>query len=636
MWRACEHFHIVPAVHAAQHAWEPVWLHGVDITLGTAKANPTNMTMIPRIDKCSPVPKPRHQVQVVGVGFLDMATCEVCGDGFADDAEKHLCSPSRDSCSHVCHADCLQQYRLKQGCPMHDCPFCLQNEERFPGRGWWCRFARDGDWGSNGSRGCGWGGKKKDQRRDSFACPCGWGPSGQEVSNQRKPASRTTQPSAAHPKVPKPRKPSLHTGWKWSSPLVHSKLWDWHLRPESDQQGIYHDEGSYARHLPRHVGVLGLQGWSTKPFVASHQEHISRAWKPRGFLSNCSECSLERPQGPPRCGIRLCTTPCRSTWLAGMKHKAFRCFTPRAHIKGLEAQRLLIKLFWMQPWKTPGTTTLWHQTLPSELEKCCPCLSKSAWEPLPARKVGSLRHSWRRSSATLVGWSIHAGTRLRLQPDEEHQRGCVVQIVCAGDPSMRKSSLKDFTSKKLLSHADVPAVIKAGGTTCTDATIKGIRASIKEYAWAGIISDEIATTICRDIREGDPTQVCITATKKRCALGWTAKMTRQSLEMVPRRWLITPSFTKCMDRCRFVSMCSSRLQACFPRESMRRGKQGQWQVTLISRASPAKSSWLTSFIKWGAWQATRTKTTILTSSPCPCSGRLCRESPTSFTRITRM
>ena len=390
---------------------------------------------------------------------------------------------------------------IKAGLPYAWLPI-LSSEWRFPGRGWWCRFARDGDWGSNGSRGCGWGGKKKDQRRGSFACPCGWGPSGQEVSNQRKPASRTTQPSAAHPKVPKPRKPSLHTGWKWSSPLVHSKLWDWHLRPESDQQGIYHDEGSYAR---RHVGVLGLQGWSTKPFVASHQEHISRAWKPRGFLSNCSECSLERPQGPPRCGIRLCTTPCRSTWLAGMKHKAFRCFTPRAHIKGLEAQRLLIKLFWMQPWKTPGTTTLWHQTLPSELEKCCPCLSKSAWEPLPARKVGSLRHSWRRSSATLVGWSIHAGTRLRLQPDEEHQRGCVVQIVCASDPSMRKSSLKDFTSKKLLSHADVPAVIKAGGTTCTDATIKGIRASIKEYARAGIISDEIATTICRDIREGDPT-----------------------------------------------------------------------------------------------------------------------------------
>ena len=27
--------------------------------------------------------------------------------------------------------------------------------------------------------------------------------------------------------------------------------------PESDQQGIYHGEGSYAR---RHVGVLGLQG----------------------------------------------------------------------------------------------------------------------------------------------------------------------------------------------------------------------------------------------------------------------------------------------------------------------------------------------------------------------------------------
>ena len=237
-----------------------------------------------------------------------MATCEVCGDGFADDAEKHLCSPSRDLLARVPRG-LVAAIPIKAGLPYAWLPI-LSSEWRFPGRGWWCRFARDGDWGSNGSRGCGWGGKKKDQRRGSFACPCGWGPSGQEVSNQRKPASRTTQPSAAHPKVPKPRKPSLHTGWKWSSPLVHSKLWDWHLRrPESDQQGIYHGEGSYAR---RHVGVLGLQGWSTKPFVAPHQEHISRAWKPRGFLSNRSECSLERPQGPPHCGIRLCLQNSRS------------------------------------------------------------------------------------------------------------------------------------------------------------------------------------------------------------------------------------------------------------------------------------------------------------------------------------
>ena len=238
-----------------------------------------------------------------------MATCEVCGDGFADDAEKHLCSPSRDSCSHVCHADWLQQYRLKQGCPMHDCPFCLQNEDSQEEaddaalQEMEIEAAMEAEAVAEGV-------KRKTREEAASPVRAGGGPAAQEVSNQRKPASRTTQPSAAHPKVPKPRKPSLHTGWKWSSPLVHSKLWDWHLRrPESDQQGIYHGEGSYAR---RHVGVLGLQGWSTKPFVASHQEHISRAWKPRGFLSNRSECSLERPQGPPRCGIRLCLQNSRS------------------------------------------------------------------------------------------------------------------------------------------------------------------------------------------------------------------------------------------------------------------------------------------------------------------------------------
>ena len=97
---------------------------------------------------------------------------------------------------------------------MHDYPFCLQNEDSQEEaddaalQEMEIEAAMEAEAVAEGVK------RKTMQRRGSFACPCGWGPSGQEVSNQRKPASRTTQPSAAHPKVPKPRKPSLHTGWK--------------------------------------------------------------------------------------------------------------------------------------------------------------------------------------------------------------------------------------------------------------------------------------------------------------------------------------------------------------------------------------------------------------------------------------
>lgn len=97
---------------------------------------------------------------------------------------------------------------------MHDSPFCLQNEdsqEEADDGGLQemeIEAAMEAEAVAEGVQ------RKTMQRRGSFACLWGRGPSGQEVSNQRKPASRTTQPSAAHPKVPKPRKPSLHTGWK--------------------------------------------------------------------------------------------------------------------------------------------------------------------------------------------------------------------------------------------------------------------------------------------------------------------------------------------------------------------------------------------------------------------------------------
>ena len=70
---------------------------------------------------------------------------------------------------------------------MHDCPFCLQNEDSQEEaddaalQEMEIEAAMEAEAVAEGV-------KEKDQR--------------------------TTQPSAAHPKVPKPRKPSLHTGWK--------------------------------------------------------------------------------------------------------------------------------------------------------------------------------------------------------------------------------------------------------------------------------------------------------------------------------------------------------------------------------------------------------------------------------------
>ena len=91
-----------------------------------------------------------------------------------------------------------------------------------------------------------------------------------------------------------------------------------------------------------------------------------------------------------------------------------------------------------------------------------------------------------------IGWMESPGVRLRLHEDEERTRSCVVQVVCAGEPSMRKSSLKDFAAKTLLSHADVPEILRTGAAWSSDGTIKGIRGSIQVQNRAGLVSDEIA------------------------------------------------------------------------------------------------------------------------------------------------
>ena len=515
---------------------------------------------------------------------------------------------------------------------MHDCPFCLQNEDSQEEaddaalQEMEIEAAMEAEAVAEGV-------KRKTREEAASPVRAGGGPAGKKLATNASPPAGQRSPVPPTQRSPSPESPPFTQGGSEAARLsipsfgidiydlsrtskasttmkdpMHDAMSEYLacrdeaqslslLHTKSTYQGLGSPEASYQTVLNaalkdprdhhavasdfarRHVGVLGLQGWSTKPFVASHQEHISRAWKPRGFLSTVLNAALKDPRD---------------------HHAVASDFAFRTReVLPVPFEVSLRTIARKEGWE-PETFM-------------APILSNIGWMEHPCRHAASIAAwwgapTWLRSPDCLRRWPQHA---------QEFFEG----ILPAKSFFPMQMSL--LSSRQVAPHARMPP----SRVSCF---YQRICPSWHHFGWD-----------CHNNMPWHPggrpdTQVCITATKKRCALGWTAKMTRQSLEMVPRRWLITPSFTKCMDRCRFVSMCSSRLQACFPRESMRRGKQGQWQVTLISRASPAKSSWLTSFIKWGAWQATRTKTTILTSSPCPCSGRLCRESPTSFTRITRM
>ena len=98
-----------------------------------------------------------------------------------------------------------------------------------------------------------------------------------------------------------------------------------------------------------------------------------------------------------------------------------------------------------------------------------------------------------------IGWCERPGLKLFLREGEQHGRAPVVQIFVAGDPTMRKSSLKTFTSQELLSGERVDEVVRAGESVSTEATVKGIRASITNHQRAGIVSDEVTTSYAHSV-----------------------------------------------------------------------------------------------------------------------------------------
>ena len=100
------------------------------------------------------------------------------------------------------------------------------------------------------------------------------------------------------------------------------------------------------------------------------------------------------------------------------------------------------------------------------------------------------------------GWLEAPGTRLKIEPSETWSRAPITQVMLAGDPSMRKSSLKQFVSEDLLASPDVPSEVRNRNCINGEATIKGMRSSMHSFGRAGLVSDEISTTYCTDKRQG--------------------------------------------------------------------------------------------------------------------------------------
>ncbi|CAL1139590.1 unnamed protein product, partial [Cladocopium goreaui] len=291
----------------------------------------------------------------------------------------------------MCQADCLQQYRLKQGCPMHDSPFCLQNEDSQ-------EEADDGGLqemeieAAMEAEAVAEGVKRKTREEAASPVRAGGGPAGKKLTTNASPPAGQRSPVPPTQRSPSPESPPFTQGGseaaRLSIPSFGIDIYD--LSQTSKASTTVKD--------PMHDAISN--------YLACMDEAQS--------LSFLHTTSTYQGLGSPEASYQTVLN-------AALKD-------PRVAVASDFAFRT-------------------REVLPAPFGVSLRTIArKEGWEP----------------ETFMAPILSNIGTRLRLQPDEEHQRGCVVQIVCAGDPSMRKSSLKDFTSKKLLSHADVPAVIKAG------------------------------------------------------------------------------------------------------------------------------------------------------------------------------
>ena len=93
--------------------------------------------------------------------------------------------------------------------------------------------------------------------------------------------------------------------------------------------------------------------------------------------------------------------------------------------------------------------------------------------------------------ASNVGWLEHHETRLKQKQSDEHSRGQNIPFFQGMDPSLRKSSLKTFTTQTCMRGANILPEIRNGTATCVDGTLKGHRNSLLNLNRSGIETDEI-------------------------------------------------------------------------------------------------------------------------------------------------
>jgi len=95
--------------------------------------------------------------------------------------------------------------------------------------------------------------------------------------------------------------------------------------------------------------------------------------------------------------------------------------------------------------------------------------------------------------ASNVGWLEHHATRLKQRSTDDHGRSPNIGFFHGMDPSMGKSSLKNYATRTLLQGDDVEQTIKDGIAVCVDGTLKGHRTSLANVFRSGIETDEVTT-----------------------------------------------------------------------------------------------------------------------------------------------
>ena len=139
---------------------------------------------------------------------------------------------------------------------MHDCPFCLQNEDSQEEaddaalQEMEIEAAMEAEAVAEGV-------KRKTREEAASPVRAGGGPAGKKLTTNASPPAGQRSPVPPTQRSPSPESPPFTQGGSEAARLSIPSFGIDIYGPESDQQGIYHGEGSYAR---RHVGVLGLQG----------------------------------------------------------------------------------------------------------------------------------------------------------------------------------------------------------------------------------------------------------------------------------------------------------------------------------------------------------------------------------------